>query len=156
MSSARAFFWAVLAVASIAAGAAHAVQPDEMLADPALEARARAISAGLRCMVCQNQSIDDSDADLARDLRILVRERLTAGDTDRQVVDYVVSRYGEFVLLKPRLSARNALLWGTPLVLLIGGGVVIFLAGRGRRGAGTPSLSVEEDAALRKILESQD
>jgi cytochrome c-type biogenesis protein CcmH len=148
--------WAVLALTTIVGGAAHAVQPDEMLADPALEARARAISAGLRCMVCQNQSIDDSDADLARDLRILVRQRLTAGDTDRQVVDYIVSRYGEFVLLKPRLSARNALLWGTPIVLLIGGGVVVFLAGRRTRKSGTPSLSAEEDAALRDILERQD
>jgi cytochrome c-type biogenesis protein CcmH len=149
-------WWAALAVTTTVAGAAHAVQPDEMLADPALEARARAISAGLRCMVCQNQSIDDSDADLARDLRILVRDRLTAGDTDRQVVDYVVSRYGEFVLLKPRLSARNALLWGAPLVLLIGGGVVIFFAGGRGRKSGTPSLSVDEDAALRKILDGQD
>jgi cytochrome c-type biogenesis protein CcmH/NrfF len=144
------------AAALTVAGAAFAVQPDEMLSDPALEARARAISAGLRCLVCQNQSIDDSDADLARDLRILVRDRLKAGDTDRQVVDYIVSRYGEFVLLKPRLSARNALLWATPLVLLIGGGVVIFLGGRKGRKTGMPSLSAEEDAALRKILEGQD
>ena len=96
------------------AGAAQAVKPDEVLADPALEARARRLSEGLRCMVCQNQSIDESDADLARDLRILVRERLAAGDTDQQVMDYIVSRYGEFVLLKPRFSPRNALLWGTP------------------------------------------
>ena len=93
-----------------------------MLADPALEARARALSEGLRCMVCQNQSIDESDADLARDLRILVRQRLVAGDTDQQVMDYIVSRYGEFVLLKPRFSLRNALLWGTPVLLLLVGG----------------------------------
>ncbi|TIU04312.1 MAG: cytochrome c-type biogenesis protein CcmH, partial [Mesorhizobium sp.] len=99
------------------AGAAQAVKPDEVLPDPALEARARALSEGLRCMVCQNQSIDESDADLARDLRVLVRQRLVAGDTDQQVMDYIVSRYGEFVLLKPRFSLRNALLWGTPALL---------------------------------------
>ncbi len=100
-------------------GPAGAVQPDEVLADPALEARARMLSAELRCMVCQNQSIDDSDAELAHDLRVLVRERLTAGDSDEEVIDYVVSRYGEFVLLKPRFSLRNALLWGTPVLLLV-------------------------------------
>ena len=104
-------------------GTALAVQPGEVLADPQLEARARNLSNELRCMVCQNQSIDVSDADLARDLRVLVRERLTAGDSDDEVLDYIVSRYGEFVLLKPRLNLRNALLWGTPvLLLLIGGG----------------------------------
>ena len=101
---------------------AFAVQPGEVLADPALEARARALSAELRCMVCQNQSIDDSDAELAHDLRVLVRERLTAGDSDAEVIDYVVSRYGEFVLLKPRFSLRNALLWGAPVLLLLAGG----------------------------------
>ena len=147
--------WAMLALAC-AGGDAYAVQPDEMLADPALEARARSISAELRCLVCQNQSIDDSDAELARDLRILVRERLTAGDTDRQVIDYVVSRYGEFVLLKPRMSVRNALLWATPVVLLLGGGFFVYLAGRGRRKSGTPALSEEEDAALRDILEGRE
>ncbi|TIU70171.1 MAG: cytochrome c-type biogenesis protein CcmH, partial [Mesorhizobium sp.] len=102
----------VLLLTLLFAGAALAVKPDEVLADPALEARARTLSEQLRCMVCQNQSIDDSDADLARDLRVLVRQRLVAGDTDRQVIDYIVSRYGEFVLLKPRFSLRNALLWG--------------------------------------------
>ena len=94
----------VLGIACLASDPAHAVQADEVLPDPALEARARDISAGLRCLVCQNQSIDDSDAPLAKDLRLLVRERLTAGDSDREVVDFVVARYGEFVLLKPRLS----------------------------------------------------
>src|SRR5215475_9445743 len=88
-----------------------AVQPDEILPDPALEARARALSRDLRCMVCQNQSIDDSDAPLARDLRILVRERLTAGDSDTQVIDFLVARYGEFVLLKPRLAGHTLILW---------------------------------------------
>src|ERR1700757_2363023 len=90
---------------------ALAVQPDEVLSDSTLEARARGLSKELRCMVCQNQSIDDSDAPLARDLRILVRERLTAGDSDRQVLNFLVARYGEFVLLKPRLSWHTALLW---------------------------------------------
>ncbi|RUU08342.1 cytochrome c-type biogenesis protein CcmH, partial [Mesorhizobium sp. M7A.T.Ca.TU.009.01.3.2] len=105
----------VLLLALFFAGTASAVKPDEVLPDPTLEARARALSEGLRCMVCQNQSIDESDADLARDLRVLVRQRLVAGDTDQQVMDYVVSRYGEFVLLKPRFDLRNALLWGTPV-----------------------------------------
>src|SRR5262245_17813435 len=102
---------------------AGAVQPDEMLADPALEARARALSRELRCMVCQNQSIDDSEAPLARDLRLLVRERITAGDDDRRVLDFLVVRYGEFVLLQPRFEWRTALLWLTPLVALVGGAI---------------------------------
>ncbi|MGB3416824.1 MAG: cytochrome c-type biogenesis protein [Mesorhizobium sp.] len=133
------------------AGSAFAVKPDEMLADPQLEARARGISEGLRCMVCQNQSIDESDADLARDLRFLVRERLKAGDSDTQVVDYVVSRYGEFVLLKPRLSAHTVLLWGAPLALLLAGGLTVFLSARGRRKE-APSLDAEEQARLDAIL----
>ncbi|MBB4279674.1 cytochrome c-type biogenesis protein, partial [Rhizobium mongolense] len=91
----------------LSAAPAFAVNPDEVLSDPALEARARALSAELRCMVCQNQSIDDSNADLAKDLRLLVRERITDGDTDEEVLSYIVSRYGEFVLLKPRLSTRT-------------------------------------------------
>ena len=97
---------------------AHAIQPDEVLADPALEARAREIGRELRCLVCQNQSIDDSDADLARDLRVLVRERLQAGDSDRQVVDYVVSRYGDFVLLRPPVKPATYALWFGPLLIL--------------------------------------
>ena len=130
-------------------GPALAVLPGEMLSDPALEARARALSAELRCMVCQNQSIDDSDADLAHDLRVLVRERIKAGDSDEQVIDYVVSRYGEFVLLKPRFNLRNALLWTAPVVLLVAGGAFILLGARrtagrdagavGRREAGAGS-----------------
>ncbi|MET3520544.1 cytochrome c-type biogenesis protein [Mesorhizobium sp. M4B.F.Ca.ET.017.02.2.1] len=134
------------------AGSAFAVKPDEVLADPALEARARALSEGLRCMVCQNQSIDESDADLARDLRILVRQRLVAGDSDQQVMDYIVSRYGEFVLLKPRFSLRNALLWGTPVVLLLAGGLFILLSARSRRAAPANTLTAEERAALDKML----
>jgi cytochrome c-type biogenesis protein CcmH len=97
----------------------HAVQVDEILPDARLEARARAISHDLRCMVCQNQSIDDSEAPLARDLRLLVRERLKAGDSDTQVVDYMVARYGEFVLLRPRVSWHTAILWGAPLAILM-------------------------------------
>ena len=105
---------------------AHAVQPDEVLPDATLEARARALSKELRCMVCQNQSIDDSDAPLARDLRILVRERLKAGDSDPQVIDFLVARYGEFVLLRPRLHWHTALLWLGPPATLLGGALVAF------------------------------
>lgn len=143
--------WLALALMLFYSGSAFAVKPDEVLANPALETRARSISEGLRCMVCQNQSIDESDADLARDLRILVRERLTAGDTDAQVLDYVVSRYGEFVLLKPRLSARTVLLWGTPFVLLLAGGLAMFFSARIKRNE-APSLSTEEQAKLDEIL----
>ncbi|MBZ9885579.1 cytochrome c-type biogenesis protein CcmH [Mesorhizobium sp. CA10] len=141
-----------LLLALFFAGAAQAVKPDEVLQDPALEVRARALSEGLRCMVCQNQSIDESDADLARDLRILVRQRLVAGDTDQQVMDYIVSRYGEFVLLKPRFSLRNALLWGTPVFLLLAGGLFIVLSARSRRTVPDSTLSAEEQAALDKML----
>ena len=104
---------------------AMAVQPDEILPDPALESRARALSAELRCVVCQNQSIDDSNAPLARDLRLLVRERLIAGDSDAQVKAFVVERYGTFVLLKPPFDGRTLLLWLTPLIILIGATVLI-------------------------------
>ena len=137
--------------AMLFSGSAFAVAPDEMLPNPALETRARSISEGLRCMVCQNQSIDESDADLARDLRLLVRERLTAGDTDAQVIDYVVSRYGEFVLLKPRLNAHTLLLWGAPLALLLAGVLALFASARSRRKE-SPSLSAEEKARLDAIL----
>ena len=105
----------------LVAAPVHAVQVDEILVDPAMETRARAISHDLRCMVCQNQSIDDSEAPLARDLRLLVRERLKAGDSDSRVVDYMVERYGEFVLLKPRVSWHTAILWGAPLTILMVG-----------------------------------
>lgn len=135
---------------------AVAVQPSEVLDDPVLEERARRLSAGLRCMVCQNQSIDDSDAELARDLRVLVRERLVAGETDEEVIDYVVSRYGEFVLLKPRFSLRNALLWSTPAVLLLlGGGSIAFYAAR-RKSAAATVLSDDEERRLREILKRSE
>jgi len=127
---------------------AFAVNPDEMLADPALEARARGISAELRCLVCQNQSIDDSDADLARDLRIIVRERLTAGDSDEEVKDYVVARYGEFVLLRPVLAPHTIILWAAAPVILVAGLAYIWLSARRRRPAAPEGLSPEEQAAL--------
>jgi cytochrome c-type biogenesis protein CcmH len=133
--------------------AALAVNPDEILDDPALEARARDISTELRCLVCQNQSIDDSDADLARDLRVLVRERLQAGDSDKEVLDFVVARYGEFVLLSPPMSARNMLLWGTPLIVLLIGGIVVMLLYRNRAGnAPAGGLTDDEQLRLSKIL----
>ena len=129
----------LVVLALLGATPLHAVQVDEILPDPALESRARAISHDLRCMVCQNQSIDDSEAPLARDLRLLVRERLKAGDSDTQVVDYMVARDGEFVLLKPRVSWHTAILWGAPLTILIIG---LFAVGYSvlRRSAG-PALS---------------
>jgi cytochrome c-type biogenesis protein CcmH len=123
---------------------AIAVQPDEVLKNPVLEQRARALSRELRCMVCQNQSIDDSDAPLARDLRLLVRERLTAGDSDRQVIDFLVARYGEFVLLKPRLEWRTALLWAVPPGALLAGVIALFLFARKRRQRTVESMPLTE------------
>jgi cytochrome c-type biogenesis protein CcmH len=133
--------------------AAWAVQPDEILADRTLETRARELSRELRCMVCQNQSIDDSDAPLARDLRILVRERLQAGDNDRQVLDFLVARYGEFVLLKPRFTWHTALLWIAPILILLAGLVAIGSALR-RRGAlpAAAPLARDEERRLKEIL----
>ncbi len=134
------------------AGPSFAVKPDEILADPALEQRARDLSLELRCLVCQNQSIDDSDAPLARDLRLLVRERLKAGDSNGDVLNYMVERYGEFVLLRPRFTARNALLWATPvLVLVLGGGVMVLLARR-RNVPTAPPLSPAEEEQLNRLL----
>ncbi|AWM24194.1 cytochrome C [Sinorhizobium fredii USDA 205] len=140
-----------LCVVSVAP--AFAVNPDEVLADPALEARARAISAQLRCMVCQNQSIDDSNAELAKDLRLLVRERLKSGDSDEAVIAYVVSRYGEFVLLNPRFEAKTLVLWGMPVLLLVLGALTLVVAARrrGARRAGAP-LSDDEKDELDKLL----
>jgi len=133
---------------------ARAVQPDEMLTDPALEARARTLSQELRCMVCQNQSIDDSDAPLARDVRLLVRERLSAGDSDAQVIDFLVARYGEFVLLRPRMSLHTILLWAIPLAVLIIGGLAFVFAGRRRAGAEAAiALTPEEEARINALLD---
>ncbi|MFG1478085.1 cytochrome c-type biogenesis protein [Xanthobacter sp. V4C-4] len=134
---------------------ARAVQPDEVLGDPALESRARVLSSELRCMVCQNQSIDDSDAPLARDLRLIVRERLKAGDSDGEVLDFMVARYGEFVLLRPVFSWRNALLWATPGLVLVLGALASFVALRRRRAAVTTRearLTPEEEARLKTLL----
>ncbi|KFB10633.1 cytochrome c-type biogenesis protein [Nitratireductor basaltis] len=131
---------------------ANAVEPDEVLEDPVLEQRARDLSLNLRCMVCQNQSIDDSNADLARDLRVLVRERLVAGDTDEEVIDYIVDRYGEFVLLKPRFSWGNALLWGAPAILLLIGLLLAFTTVGSHRRRKAASLSEEEEQRLERIL----
>lgn len=133
---------------------AIAVQPDEILKDPALEARARTISAGLRCLVCQNQSIDDSDATVARDLRILIREKLMQNQTDAQVVAFVVERYGDYVLLKPRLTAKTLVLWFTPFLVVILGAAVLLR----RRRAEAPvhdQLSATEKAELDAILRKQ-
>jgi cytochrome c-type biogenesis protein CcmH len=146
-----------LAIASLAAGPARAVQADEVLTDPALEARARDISAGLRCLVCQNQSIDDSDAPLAKDLRLLVRERLKAGDSDGEVVDFIVARYGEFVLLKPRLSRGTLLLWFATPAVLAAAMVLIFLGYRRRRAASEAlaPLSAGEKRRLDRLLDER-
>lgn len=133
----------------------HAVQPDEMLSDPGLEARARALSKELRCMVCQNESIDDSEAPLAHDLRVLVRQRLEAGDSDAQVIDFLVARYGEFVLLRPRLEWHTAALWGLPPGVLLVGIVMLIVAARRRNRAvlgGPASLSAAEEARVRQLL----
>jgi cytochrome c-type biogenesis protein CcmH len=143
--------WGALA----AAHPALAVQPDEVLSDANLEARARALSRELRCMVCQNQSIDDSDAPLAKDLRVLVRERLTKGDTDEQVMDFLVSRYGEFVLLKPTFEWHTAILWLTPLIVLFAGAIAMLAAIRRRRAATSPPLPLDadEERQLREVLD---
>ncbi|MFD2237062.1 cytochrome c-type biogenesis protein [Aureimonas populi] len=143
---------ALLALLCLPVPAALAVQPDEVLADPALEARARQLSAELRCMVCQNQSIDDSDAPLARDLRLLVRERLVAGDSDEDVVDYLVARYGEFVLLRPRFGPQTLALWGLPVLILIGGGAYLLLRSRNAPPRPPAVLTAEEERAVDALL----
>lgn len=135
---------------------ALAVNPDEVLADPALEARARDISAELRCLVCQNQSIDDSDADLARDLRIIVRERLIAGDSDAAVKDYIVARYGEFVLLQPVLAPHTLVLWAAGPTILAVGLLGLWLAARRRPPSEPRSLTREEEAALEALQSGYD
>ena len=136
---------------ALAAPAALAVQPDEVMSDPAREARARELSRELRCMVCQNQSIDDSDAPLARDLRLLVRERIASGDSDAQVIDFLVARYGEFVLLKPRFNSRTLLLWLLPPLALAGGGLARWVNMRRRSGAGA-----REDESLLKLTADEE
>lgn len=138
---------------ALAVTPAWAVQPDEILKDQALEARARALSGQLRCLVCQNQSIDDSDATLARDLRLLIREHLTGGESDQQVMDFIVARYGDYVLLNPRLTGETLLLWGTPFAVLLVAGMALIL--RRRNTSDTPErpLSAAEQDVLKKALE---
>ena len=143
----------IVTVLALQIAPAIAVQPDEMLRDPALEARARALSQQLRCMVCQNQSIDDSDAPLAHDLRVLVRERLSKGESDAQVVDFLVARYGEFVLLKPRLEWRTVLLWAVAPAALLIGGLALFLLARRRPAATDRPLDEAERRKLTELLE---
>jgi len=143
---------AALLLSMLALSPVHAVLPDEVMSDPAKEARARDLSRELRCMVCQNQSIDDSEAPLARDLRLLVRERIAAGDSDSQVIDFLVARYGEFVLLKPRFERQTLPLWLVPPLLLIGGGLALFLYARRRNNAQPEAplvpLTPDEEARL--------
>jgi cytochrome c-type biogenesis protein CcmH len=144
-----------LLISLLAPSVSWAVQPNEMLTNPVLEARARALSKNLRCMVCQNESIDDSEAPLAHDLRVLVRERIKAGDSDQRVLDFLVARYGEFVLLKPPLSWHTVALWGLPPAALLIGGLVI-IADLRRRRVGQPAeeanLSAAEEARLAELL----
>ena len=145
----------VLIVGLLASGPSQAVQPDEILKDPALESRARNLSRELRCMVCQNQSIDDSEAPLARDLRLLVRDRLTQGDTDQQVLDFLVSRYGNFVLLRPPLEWHTMLLWGLPPAVLIAALVGLMIKARRQRptASGTEALSQDEERRLSTLVD---
>ena len=144
-----------LVLAIIASSSSLAVQPEEMLKDPKLEARARELSRELRCMVCQNQSIDESEAPLARDLRLLVRERLSKGDTDQQVLDFLVARYGEFVLLKPPLESKTIILWALPPVALLAGAISLFFAVRRRRTVQLEpaTLSIEERRRLSTLVD---
>jgi cytochrome c-type biogenesis protein CcmH len=146
----------LLVLALVMAFPLHAVQPDEVLPDPALESRARAISQDLRCPVCQGETIDESNAPISRDLRLAVRERLLAGDSDTEVVDYIVRHFGEFVLFRPRASGSNLILWlAGPLLLLVAlAGALVYLRGRARASESAPvALTPEEQARLRDILD---
>ena len=146
-----------LLIAAAWSGSAWAVQPDEMLSNPKLEARARAIGKELRCLVCQNESIDDSNADLAHDLRVLVRQRIAAGDSDEQVKKYIVARYGDYVLLKPPFDAETYLLWFGPLVLLLGGAATATIYyRRAARVAEAAPLSEEETRRLAALIGDAD
>jgi cytochrome c-type biogenesis protein CcmH len=147
---------AALLLLAVGLPSAHAVLPDEVMSDPAKELRARGLSRELRCMVCQNQSIDDSEAPLARDIRLLVRERIAAGDSDTQVIDFLVARYGEFVLLKPRFERQTLLLWLVPPLLLFGGGIALWLYTRRRPPAESETanrpLTADEKARLSVLM----
>jgi cytochrome c-type biogenesis protein CcmH len=152
----RPLIFAAMLSAAIGGGAAHAVEPAERLADPALEARARALSQELRCLVCQNQSIDESNADLAHDLRVLLRQRLAAGDTDQQVLDYLASRYGVFVLLDPPFEPVTYLLWLTPpLLVVVAGGLLALRARRRRPERASLDLSEEERTRAALLLDER-
>jgi cytochrome c-type biogenesis protein CcmH len=161
VTAVRAFRWisrrlaafaVMLAVMLAPVAPAFAVQPDEVLRDPVLEQRARAISAELRCLVCQNQSIDDSDAPLARDLRLIVREKLTAGASDSDIRRFLVDRYGEFVLLRPPFNWHTALLWLGPFAVLLGGAVMVWTTSRRRIAVAATPLSAEEKRALDEVV----
>ena len=146
--------WLIVVMLAAATFAANAVEPGEILSDPALEARARTISKQLRCLVCQNQSIDDSDADLARDLRVLVRERLTAGDSDDAVIGFVADRYGDFVLLRPPFKASTLVLWlGSPALLVLGAVVVVLYFRRRRTAQAVAPLSADEQRRIDTLLD---
>jgi cytochrome c-type biogenesis protein CcmH len=148
----------VFVLTALTASSSRAVQPDEIMPDPAKEARARDLSRELRCMVCQNQSIDDSEAPLARDLRLLVRERIAAGDTDSQVIDFLVARYGEFVLLKPRLNPHTWLLWFLPPLVLAAGALAVWSNGRRRSRApagAEAALTADEKARLASLMSGE-
>ena len=149
----------IVLLAGFTVPAAFAVQPDEIMADPAKEARARDLSRELRCMVCQNQSIDDSEAPLARDLRLLVHERIAAGNSDADVIDFLVARYGEFVLLKPRVNQHTLVLWLLPPLALLGGGLALWFYGRRRKSDGDPPLlrlTEEEEARIERLIATRE
>lgn len=148
----RALLLGLAFAAVLLPGPADAVRPDEMLSDPGLEARAREVGRELRCLVCRNQSIDDSDADLAHDLRVLVRDRIKDGDSNDQVVAYVRARYGDFVLLRPPFDIATLLLWGGPLLILMLGGAAIARFYRSREEAASAPLSAEERRRLAAVL----
>ena len=153
------FLLAMAMFAAIGVSPVRAVLPDEVMSDPAKEARARQLSQELRCMVCQNQSIDDSEAPLARDLRLLVRERIASGDSDAQVIDFLVARYGEFVLLRPRFERQTLVLWLVPPLVLFGGGLVLWLQARRRKTGSSEvpaseALTPEEQARLELLMAS--
>ncbi|SIO64444.1 cytochrome c-type biogenesis protein CcmH [Bradyrhizobium erythrophlei] len=154
MTSLRRILLLSILLAGLAPSLARAVQPDEVLLDPKLEARARAISAGLRCLVCQNESIDDSKAELARDLRLLVRERLNLGESDEQVSAFLVKRYGNFILLKPPLKLETAFLWGMPALVLVAGGIALLFGLRRLRSTPAVPLSQAERDRLAAVLDA--
>ena len=155
----RSAILAILCVFLLPVGGAIAVQPNEVLKDPELEARARNLSKDIRCLVCQNQSIDDSNAGLARDLRVLVRERLSEGDSDEQILDFLVKRYGDFVLLKPPVKASTYALWYGPIVIFVLGviGLVFFMRGRRPTAATQPAaLSEDEERRISALLDENN